>query len=601
MTTREPDTIAPTVPGQATASAITSSTLRLSWTAATDNYGVSQYLIKRNGTQVGTSTGTTFSDSGLNPSTAYDYAIVAQDAAGNVSPASPLRSVTTASGNIARVYYRLGTGWSNANMHYSPTGGTWTAVPGTPMQPACAGWAVLTVNLGSASGLMAAFNNGGTWDSNGGKNYPLGTGISDVQNGGVSTGVNPCNVDTIAPSVPGVLAGRAIDANTVSLTWNPSTDNVGVSGYYVYRNGALIATVASGNGYTDNTAAPSTTYSYAVTAFDAAANASGLSAAASVTTPAKIDNLPPTVPAGLVKSGTTDTATTIGWTASTDNVGVTAYLVLRNGVQIATTAATSYNDASLTPSTTYSYAVRARDASGNTSASSAALSVTTAPAGGNTATVYYRNTANWSTVNMHFAPTGGNWTAVPGVPMTTACTGWKSKTVSLGAAAGLLAAFNNGAGSWDSKGGANYALGIGLSAVSSGVITFADPCTGDDGTPPSTPTALASNNVSGTSAGLSWALSTDNVGVTGYRVLRNNVQVGTTAATSYTDSSLTAATTYSYAVQAYDAMGNMSAASSVLAVTTTGSGCQVRFTTTNANTVTGQSVRVVGNQSALGN
>ena len=602
LTTLAPDTVAPGAPGQPAASAITSSSLTLSWSPATDNYGVSQYLIKRDGTQVGASSGTTFNDSGLNPSTAYSYAVLAQDSAGNLSPASATRTVNTLAGNVARAYYRLGAGWTTANMHYAPTGGTWTAVPGLPMQAACTGWGVLSVNLGSATGLLAAFNNGaGTWDSNGGKNYPLSTGISDVENGGVSVGVNPCNVDTTAPSVPAGVAGTAIDANTVSLGWNAASDNVGVSGYYVYRNGALVATVANGTGYTDNTAAPSTAYSYTVKAFDAAANLSGASAAANVTTPARVDTQAPTIPAGLIKSGVTGSTATISWNASTDNVGVTGYLVLRNGVQIATTAATSFNDAGLAAATAYTYTVKARDANGNTSAASAALAVTTTAAGGNTATVYYKNTTNWSTVNLHFAPTGGNWTAVPGVPMATACTGWKSKTVALGAATGLQAAFNNGAGTWDSKGGSNYALGAGMSAVSSGVVTLADPCTGDDGTPPSMPTGLTSNNLGVSTVGLTWTAATDNVGVSGYRVLRNNVLVGTTATPSFSDSALAAGTAYTYAVQAYDAMGNLSAASSPLTVTTLGSGCQVRFTTANANTVTGQSVRVVGSQSAVGN
>jgi chitodextrinase len=510
VTTRAPDAVAPSAPGQPAASAITSSTLTLIWTAATDNYGVSEYLIKRDGVQIGTSSATTFSDSGLNPATAYTYTVVAKDSAGNVSPASAARSVTTAAGNVARVYYKLGSGWSNANMHYAATGGTWTAVPGLAMQAPCAGWAYLSVNLGSAAGMTAAFNNGaGTWDSNGGKNYAVGSGTSAVQNGLVSTGVNPCNADTTAPSAPGAPASSAVGSTSVTLTWTPSTDNVGVTGYYVYRNGNLVATVANGTSYTDSTVAAATTYSYTVKAFDAAANVS---------------------------------------------------------------------------------------------AQSGALSVITGPLGGNTATVYYKNTANWSTVNLHYAPTGGTWTAVPGVAMATACTGWKSKTVSLGAANGLLAAFNNGSGSWDNRGGSNYALGKGLSAVNAGAITLADPCAGGEGTPPSAPAGLSSNNVSATAAGLTWTASTDNVGVTGYRVLRNGAQVGTTASTSYSDSGLTAATTYSYTVQAYDAAGNVSLASSALAVTTGSApaACQVRFTVANANTVTGQSLRVVGNQASLG-
>ncbi len=603
ITTKAPDTAAPTAPGQPIASAVTSSSLTLGWTASTDNYGVSQYLVKRNGAQVGTSATTSYADTGLASSTAYSYTIAAQDAAGNVSAASAALSVTTAAGNVATVYYKLGAGWTMANMHYAPTGGTWTTVPGTAMTAACSGWGMLTVNLGSATGLQAAFNNGsGTWDNNGGKNYALGTGISDVENGTVSLNANPCNVDSTAPSVPAGVTAKAIDANTVSLSWTASTDNVGVAGYYVYRNGVQIGSVASGTSYTDNTAAAATTYSYAVKAFDAVPNISALSTAASVTTPAAIDTQAPSVPASLASSSTSDTGTTITWAASTDNVGVSDYLVLRNGVQVGVTAATSYSDSGLTPSTTYSYTVKARDAVGNTSAASTAKSVTTMSTGGNTATVYYKNTANWSTVNIHYAPTGGNWTAVPGVPMSLACTGWMSKLVALDAATGLTAAFNNGSGTWDNHGGANYTLGTGVSAINAGVVTLTNPCTGGDTTAPTTPAGLSSNSVTATSLNLSWTAATDNVGVTGYKVLRNSTQIGTTTTASYSDSGLTAGTSYSYAVQAYDGMGNLSAVSSALSVTTTASGnCQVKFTTSNANTVVGESLRVVGNQGVLGN
>ena len=602
VTTRAPDTVAPTAPGQPAASAVTASTLTLSWTASTDNYGVSQYLIRRDGAQVGSSIGTSFNDIGLSPATVYSYAIAAQDSAGNVSPLSLARSVTTSTGNVARVYYRLASGWSAANMHYAPTGGTWTAVPGLPMPAACAGWDMLTVNLGSATGLQAAFNNGaGTWDNNGGKNYALAAGTSAVENGGIAAGVNPCNADIVAPSIPAGASGSVIDANSISLAWSASTDNVGVAGYYVYRNGGLIATVANGTAYTDNTAAPLTTYSYTLKAFDAAANVSGPSVALSITTPARLDNQAPTVPSALLKLGITDTATTISWTASSDNVGVTTYLVQRNGLQVASTAATSFNDTGLAPSTAYSYTVKARDAAGNTSASSTALGVTTIASGGNMATVYFRNSANWSSVNLHYAPNGGNWTAVPGVAMNSACTGWKSKTIALGAATGLQAAFNNGAGTWDSHGGTNYALGTGLSAVNAGAVTLTDPCTADDAIAPSTPAGLSSNSVTTASLGLSWTASSDNVGVTGYRVWRNNVQIGTTATPGYTDSGLSPSTGYSYAVQAFDAMGNVSALSTPLVATTSGVLCVIRFTIANANTVSGQSLRVVGNHAALGN
>ncbi|MES2117719.1 MAG: carbohydrate binding domain-containing protein [Pseudomonadota bacterium] len=285
VTTQAPDTIAPTAPGQPAASAVTSTTLTLNWGAASDNYGVAQYLIYRDGQLAGSSVSTSFNDSGLSPATSYSYTVKAQDAAGNLSPLSAARSVATAAGNVAKVYYKLPSGWAGANIHYSPTGGTWTTVPGVAMPAACAGWTVYTANLGSATGLQAAFNNGsGTWDNNGGKNYVLGTGTSDVANGAISVGVNPCNVDTTAPSAPSGLSATAIGSNTVTLNWTASTDNVGVAGYYVYRNGVQIASVATGTSYTDNTVAASTSYSYTVQAYDAMVNVSAASTALAVTT-----------------------------------------------------------------------------------------------------------------------------------------------------------------------------------------------------------------------------------------------------------------------------------------------------------------------------
>ncbi|WP_239168095.1 carbohydrate binding domain-containing protein, partial [Catellatospora coxensis] len=47
----------------------------------------------------------------------------------------------------------------------------------------------------------------------------------------------------------------------------------------------------------------------------------------------------------------------------------------------------------------------------------------------NTVTVFYRPNTAWTTVNIHYAPTGGSWTAVPGVAMDAACTGWRKKTI----------------------------------------------------------------------------------------------------------------------------------------------------------------------------
>ncbi|MFL6163332.1 MAG: fibronectin type III domain-containing protein [Jatrophihabitantaceae bacterium] len=93
--------------------------------------------------------------------------------------------------------------------------------------------------------------------------------------------------DSTPPSTPTNLTATATGATSIKLTWSASTDNVGVTGYRLYRGGAPLTTVAaSALSYVDNTVSPATSYSYTVAAVDAAANASGPSAPASATTPA---------------------------------------------------------------------------------------------------------------------------------------------------------------------------------------------------------------------------------------------------------------------------------------------------------------------------
>jgi glucosylceramidase len=92
------DTTAPSVPGNVSASGTTASGTSLSWSASSDDVGVAGYQILRNGTQVGTVSGTSFTDSGLAASTTYSYTVKAFDAAGNVSGASSAVSVTATSG-----------------------------------------------------------------------------------------------------------------------------------------------------------------------------------------------------------------------------------------------------------------------------------------------------------------------------------------------------------------------------------------------------------------------------------------------------------------------------------------------------------------------
>ncbi|MGW0719287.1 cellulase family glycosylhydrolase [Streptomyces sp. NPDC002778] len=91
------------------------------------------------------------------------------------------------------------------------------------------------------------------------------------------------------------------------------------------------------------------------------------------------DTQAPTAPTGLASTTKTSTSVSLSWTASTDNTRVTGYDVYRGTTKVnaAPVTGTTYTDTGLSPSTAYSYTVRARDAAGNVSAPSAALNVTT--------------------------------------------------------------------------------------------------------------------------------------------------------------------------------------------------------------------------------
>jgi chitodextrinase len=88
---------------------------------------------------------------------------------------------------------------------------------------------------------------------------------------------------------------------------------------------------------------------------------------------------PPTAPTDLTATVISSTEIDLSWSASTDNVGVTGYIVYRNGKQIGTTANTSYQSTGLKASTNYTYRVTAYDAGGNRSPKSVAVTKTTQP------------------------------------------------------------------------------------------------------------------------------------------------------------------------------------------------------------------------------
>jgi acid phosphatase type 7 len=126
--------------------------------------------------------------------------------------------------------------------------------------------------------------------------------------------------DTTPPSAPTNLSASAPSSTQVNLSWTASTDNVGVTGYRVYRNGAFLANTGTTTSFSDTTVAAGTTYSYQVSAVDAAANESAKSNSASVTTPPS---------PGTLTFGPTDDAY-VEQAAPSSNFGAATRLVADN-------------------------------------------------------------------------------------------------------------------------------------------------------------------------------------------------------------------------------------------------------------------------------
>lgn len=268
----------PSVPMNVTAMAQSETSIQINWTASTDNIGVTGYRIYRNGTEVGTSVSTSYSDTGLQPRVTYSYTVAAYDAAGNLSAqSSPPAAATTPDNTVPSI----------------PTNVQATAQSETSVQVT---WTASTDNVGVTG--YKIYRNGsevGTSPSNSftdtelqaATTYSYRVAAYDAVGNNSAQSTPPAVVttqDNTAPSVPTNVQATSLAPTSVSVTWTASTDNVGVTGYKVYRNGALAGSPA-GTAFTDVGLDPNTSYSYKVAARDAAGNESAQSAAAVVTTP----------------------------------------------------------------------------------------------------------------------------------------------------------------------------------------------------------------------------------------------------------------------------------------------------------------------------
>ncbi|MCR1025107.1 fibronectin type III domain-containing protein [Cellulophaga baltica] len=372
------DTEAPTVPTALIANNITTTSVSLNWTAATDNVAVIDYEVFQDGVSIGLTGGTaTFEVSALAPETDYNFTVVALDAATNVSAQSNNLSISTLALPDTEAP-TVPTALIANNIATTSVSLNWTAATDNV---AVTDYEVFQegVSLGLSGGTTTFLVDGLTPET--AYNFTVAALDASANTSGQSTSISVNTLaipDTEAPTIPTNLVVDNITTTSVNLSWTAATDNIDVVDYEIFQDGVAIGLSSGSVVFAVNGLTPETTYDFTITALDAAANSSAVSESITVLTLAVSDTEVPTVPEGLLATNTTETSTELSWDAATDNVGVVDYEIFQDGSTIGLTGgATNFVVSGLASETTYIFTVAALDVANNTSLQSSELTVVT--------------------------------------------------------------------------------------------------------------------------------------------------------------------------------------------------------------------------------
>src|SRR3989338_7066252 len=359
--------------------------------------------------------------------------------------------------------------------------------------------------------------------------------------------------DIQPPSTPTGFSAYAVSSSQINLFWTASSDNAGVSGYKIYRNESLRdqVTVLS---FSDTGLNSNTSYSYYVRAFDAAGNESSPSSIVNATTYS-------------ISAATTTTATTTSTSCPSSIAGLLGFGCHDMGSAYFNGEMTQYvnygGTAVFSCSTNYIYNCSGGSGGGIPSSpgslrqtSSTASSITLA---------WYDNSYNEDKFNVEREiANSANWATLtqtgPNIISYTDLTAISATTYNYRVQACL-----SGYGCSEYV----YLTGVSLSAPS-------------DIQPPSTPTGFSAYAISSSQINLFWTASSDNAGVSGYKIYRNESLRDQVTVLSFSDTGLNSNTSYGYYVRAFDATGNESSPSSIVSAIT----YSVSATTTGTTTST---------------
>jgi hypothetical protein len=219
---------------------------------------------------------------------------------------------------------------------------------------------------------------------------PDGSAYTASTSGGVSLGTppGPAAPDAAAPSAAADLHAAAVSGQRVDLAWTAASDDVGVAGYRVVRDGVVVAWT-SATGWSDLAATPGTQHIYTVRAVDSAGLVGADADPLAVTPPGPPpDTVPPSTPAPLTVRVMSPSQVLMSWPAGSDDVGVTGYRILRDGSLLTTVTGLSATDAAPPPGA-HTYSVQAFDAAGNLSPAATGTATVPAPASSGLTGTYF--------------------------------------------------------------------------------------------------------------------------------------------------------------------------------------------------------------------
>ena len=386
------DTSAPTIPGGVTATGATATSISVRWNASTDNVRVAGYGLYRDGTSAGSSSVTNATFSGLACGRSYLLAVDAYDASGNRSARANV--VTSTSPCPDTTPPSAPTGLTQTSNTESTIGLDWNAATDTV---GVAGYGVYLAGVRVATTGTPGYTLGSLTC---GTTYTVGVDAYDAAGSRSAqttlvVQTKACAADRTPPSPPQNQTISAVTAASFKMSWSPAVDNVGVTDYAVYLDGARVAVTPS-TSYTYTGLSCSQTYTVGLEARDAAGNASDIRYAtgrvstsacgASAPAPPPTDSQAPTAPGNPAVGTVSQTSVAVSWSPSSDNVGVTGYGYYRGTTSVGNGTGTSYVFSGLSCGTGYSFAIDAVDAAGNRSAKSTVTATTgtcpAAPPGG---------------------------------------------------------------------------------------------------------------------------------------------------------------------------------------------------------------------------